>query len=588
LRLGSLLLLIVVAAAVYAHALGAGFVWDDNYQILRNPSLRDISYLPHIFTSAFWDFLNPNLAKTTHFYRPMQAVTYMAGYFLFDNKPWGFHLINVLFHIAATLMVYVIARRLLQNDYLALAAGLLFAAHPIHTESVTWIAGVTDVNCAVFYFLSFYLYLRAEDHVIARRGLVKALSFFSFFVALLCKEMALTLPAILIAYEYSYGNYSLSRPDLIRMAKKIGPYFFVLLVYTVIRISVLGFFSTSYQSLPLSWYQNLLLLLIFLSEYVKKLVLPIHLNAFHMFKRHNSLADLGVLGGLALLIGLGLAFYKLRSKEDRRLLFLIAWIFITLVPVLNLSAVSPSRFAERYLYIPSLGFCLLLCALADRLIKALKPRAFPQVEQAALACLLALLGFYSAQTMARNFDWKDNITLYSTTIKASPYSAHMRNNLALEYVTRPNASDMALSEFQEALNVAAMDYIQPPGEDYQSLIGIGVAYFRKGRYAEAQATFEKALEINPAREWAYSFLAAVFSRDDSKLSRTIALLHKSLAINPNNEATHDILGVVLLNKGDYQGAVREFTEALRIFPDYPDARQHLQLVQDMLKKSGRN
>src|SRR5262249_22012901 len=141
-RVWPIALLVVVTLAVYANALGLGFVWDDNYQILRNYFLRDPHYIPKIFTSAFWDFLNPNQALATNFYRPMQSLTYMLCYQIFGLQPWGFHLVSLLLHLAATLMAYGLLRCWGVEFRIAGAAALLFAVHPIHTESVTWVAGV--------------------------------------------------------------------------------------------------------------------------------------------------------------------------------------------------------------------------------------------------------------------------------------------------------------------------------------------------------------------------------------------------------------------------------------------------------------
>jgi len=117
-------LLLLVTCAVYANALGLGFVWDDHYQILRNHWLRDPHYIPQIFTSAFWDFLNPNQRTTTNFYRPLQSLTYMLCYGISGLEPWSFHLASVLLHVGVTLMAYALLRRWTSDYRVALAAAL--------------------------------------------------------------------------------------------------------------------------------------------------------------------------------------------------------------------------------------------------------------------------------------------------------------------------------------------------------------------------------------------------------------------------------------------------------------------------------
>src|SRR5262249_5797263 len=189
--------LLVVAFAVYVNAIGADFVVDDNSQILRNPQIRDWSYVPTIFSQSVWEFQGADARG--NYYRPLQLFTYMLTYFVFGLKPFGFHLVNILLHGAVTYLVYRVVLSLFGNSWVAFGAALLFATHPMHTESVTWIAGLTDVLCAVFYFASFWLYI---DGTTAENKKRIRVAYLLFFPALLTKEMAATLPLMAALYEH--------------------------------------------------------------------------------------------------------------------------------------------------------------------------------------------------------------------------------------------------------------------------------------------------------------------------------------------------------------------------------------------------
>src|SRR5262249_18320300 len=144
----------------YWNSLGGAFVWDDQIQILRNPTIRDLSNLPSAFTSAFWSFLGSGIQNQTNYYRPLQTVTYMLAYAAAGFSPTPFHAFNLVFHVLASIFVFLLAADLLGSDMQGMLVGALYAVHPVHTEAVAWIAGVPDVACGAFYFAAFWTFLR--------------------------------------------------------------------------------------------------------------------------------------------------------------------------------------------------------------------------------------------------------------------------------------------------------------------------------------------------------------------------------------------------------------------------------------------
>jgi hypothetical protein len=208
----AVIIILAVSFGVYFNALFNGFVYDDQYMILQNPWIRDARHIAKIFLTDMWAFKGQ---EAGNYYRPMFHIFYMADYHIFGLKSWGFHLTKILFHMGSSLLVFLMASTIMSrhgggntktyNEYVPFAAALLFATHPIHTEAVL---GITEVSLAFFYFLSFYLYVRAD---VKGRG-VPVSSVVFFFLAALSKETALTLPILLFAYDYSFKRDSVLHP----------------------------------------------------------------------------------------------------------------------------------------------------------------------------------------------------------------------------------------------------------------------------------------------------------------------------------------------------------------------------------------
>src|SRR5262245_58567084 len=188
-----LLLIAALAFLTYSNALRAGFVWDDELQIVKNWQIRGLNYIPSAFSSAFWTFADPEAGAHTNFYRPVQTLSYIAAFQVGGLAPWPFHLINILLHTLASALVYLICVELQISPVAAAIGAAIFATHPIHTETVAWAAGTPDASCAVFYFLSLLLWLRFMRTTQQKWRWMSAAS---FLVALFSKEMAITLPAI--------------------------------------------------------------------------------------------------------------------------------------------------------------------------------------------------------------------------------------------------------------------------------------------------------------------------------------------------------------------------------------------------------
>jgi tetratricopeptide (TPR) repeat protein len=514
-------IIIAVSLAVYSNILGNGFAYDDNYQLLGNPWIKDAKFIPEIFSNNVWGFRG----EITNYYRPMMYVIYLLTYYLFGIAPWGFHLVSVVLHAGSSVLVFMIAR-ILFSEYkshskylsISLMAAALFAVHPIHTEAVDWVSCVPELSYSFFCMLSLYLYLRSEN----RFNTSYYLSVVAFFVGTLCKEPAITLPGLLIACDLLLNK---KKPELMFILKRYALFALAASAYLCIRFYALGASIDARQHGEYSHYGNSFIIFV---TYIKKLILPINLKLFYSFKPAQSLFEASAFTSI-LITALIVALFYVAYKKDRLVFFCLLIIVVPLLPCLYTPAITGSSVqAERYLYLPSAGFCMLVSLLVSRL-------AGSQGRNAAVPVLLALIALYSTGTILRNADWKDDYSLWTAELKNSPQSDVAKNNLlsaagthidlGVEYEKRGH-DDLAIEEYIAATNC------NPPADDaYLAYKSLGNVYRRMGRVDKAIEAFEK-----------------------------------SLIVNPNNADMHNDVGIEYVKKGDIEKAIEHFRAAVRLDP----------------------
>jgi hypothetical protein len=325
-------IIIALSLAVYSNALLNGLVYDDLAQVVENRWLRDLSYLREVFAKGVWGFSGD---EQSNYYRPLMHVSYMLTYAVFGLRPWAFHLVNILLHAAVSVLVFFSALKLAKSAQLSatiappLLAALLFAAHPIHTEAVTWVAGIPELSFAFFYLWSFYLYMQAAEEDSQHPGLLVLLSLISFFLSTLSKETALTLPIVLVAYDFSFRKGSF---EPLLSLKRYLPYALVAAAYFAIRTEVLGGFAHMKRHAELSNYEYFINVFPLISRYLEKLVLPLNLNVFYEFHPIHSILQAEGIVSLAVTCAF-LLFVVLSYRKHKLAFFSASFIVIPLLPV---------------------------------------------------------------------------------------------------------------------------------------------------------------------------------------------------------------------------------------------------------------
>ena len=410
-----------MAFAVYANSLAGGFITDDQFQILNNPVVTGAQRLGSAFGSGVWAFLG----YRGNYFRPLQFAIYGLIYRAFGPSAFAFHLLMVMLHAVNTALVYSLARRLLAGRVPAAAwvAACLFAMHPIHTEAVNWIAALPDVLVTTLALTGLLSFAIQEAAPTAVQTLAHCAI---YFAVLITKETGVILLPLYAAYQWLRG----ARRNWAMYAGMVG----VFTLYLAMRIHALGGLAPAQQTFfHLTGLEFAMSAAVLLARYFAALVWPLDLNFFHVFHPTTG-ASWQLIVSLVSLGAIAWGVVRFGSRE-RVAVFAGFWIVASITPALNIPGVGQNVFAERYLYLPSVGFAILAALFWAWLADARPNWAVP-----AAAVILLL---FSMETIARNRDWKDDFTLLQVTLRQSPGSGYLHNLMAGAWVQR--------DQFQSAL-----------------------------------------------------------------------------------------------------------------------------------------
>ena len=536
-------LLLVCAFLVYSNSLLFGFVYDDHFQIDGNPYVHSFRYIGRIFTTTVWSF--QGLEGQTNYYRPLMTFGYLLCDRVFQSFPMGFHLVNLLLNCTVVWLVFVVCAALFADETVALAAAALFALHPIHSEVVAWIAAVTELQLAVFYLLGFLLFLRAGQEGGKPRLVRSALMCASFVLALLSKEQAITLPLMATIYEHWYrADRKTSRWT--SKAARYAPLWMVAALYVVFRVTVLRAFAPVVQRAELTLPQLIFSGFALLGQYAAKLFWPHPLLGFYVFHQTGGIVDLRVLAGIAVVL-IFCALFALLWRRAHPYSFAMIWMAVTILPVLNVRWMAASAFAERYLYLPSLGFSAVAAGAAVWLWRNAGSRHV--IRWIGVAAALAIAALACAQIIARNRDWRDDKSFFTAALAVDPHSSYMRTSLAtVEWSEHQPAA--AVRDWQTALADKPDNAI--------ALSNLGMAMGEQKRWQEAEPYLRKAVELRPRFAAPHMHLGKMYA-ELGKPVEAEKEFRRGVEISPLNAEERNQLAKFL----DEQGRLAEAEEQYR-------------------------
>ena len=539
------LTLFLLAFLPYSNIFFNWFVYDDSFLVVSNPYVHSFRYLRQIFTTSAWSFYGPQ--GISNYYRPIMTFEFLLSYQIAGPVPFSFHMVSILLNGIAVCLVLLILRRLSEERVALVAAGL-FALHPIHTEPIAWIASVGDLNLAVFYLATFLFYLKLPEA--QEKTWPRAMMCVSFALALLSKETAMTLPVLAMLFEHFYRDDRFTTT----LKEKFSRYralWIVAALYLTVRAAIMGGIAAVIMRPNLSWHDTVLSAIALIGRYLGKLVWPARLSVFYGFHPSRHFTDVNVLLGLAG-IALCAIFFAALWKRAHIVSFALVWVFLPLGPVMNARWMPAGVFGERYLFLPSVGFCWLFAWSAVQIwngsvpaVPRLAARAVP-----ALVCIVALL--YGVRTVSRNRDWGDEALLYRGATETQDDSSVIRTNLGSTAIDRGNW-ELAEREWLDALSI-------DPANAY-ALDDMALLRQRQERYFESVDYSRRALRSFPAYTTAHINLAETLAA----MKRTAEAdwqFRVATTLSPLSTRAHNNYGKFLLAQGRSEDARAEYERSV--------------------------
>ena len=578
-------LVALAAFLLYANTLGHNYAQDDAIVIYDNMFTQEgFSGIPGLLSNdTFYGFFKEegkaNLVSGGR-YRPLTPVMFAIEHAFFDSNPFVGHLFNVLWHVVLALMVYYCLRRLCigsalsRSSFFVLSATLIYIAHPVHTEVVANIKGRDEIMAMLGAVFSLYAVLRYTD---AKQIKWAWMALAGFFLGLMSKENTITFLAVAPLALVMFRKFT-----WIRALKATWPLAVAAFVFLVIRSSVLGldFGGTprelmnnpflkweNGQWLDFSFSEKAASIFFTLGKYIQLLVFP-HPLSHDYYPRAIPLVDFSnwkVL--LSVLMHILLAVVALKTFKKRSLVsFGILYYLITLSIVSNIVFPIGTHMSERFLFMPSLGFAIVVAYLLSIISK----------PKAAYAILAVLILAYSAKTISRNTVWKDDYTLFTTDVNNDTRSAKLLNAAGGAISNR--VSSMPEGPQKTKLINEAIGYLQKAIDIHptyrNAYLILGNSYYYAGRYNEAIEMYEKVLSLSPGygealRNFPIILREAAKSvgQKQRNYDQAEKWLLKAYGMNPNDFETLRLLGITYGIKGNHTKAIEYFNKALEVRPD---------------------
>lgn len=578
-RLGSqwlfITIIVLLSIIIYTNTLWNGFVYDDMDEIVNNQWVKQFN----------------SIIEPCHRYRITETSTFYLNYKLGGPAPSGFHLTNLLFHILVSVSVYFLGWLLLKNPLPAFFAGALFATHPVHTEAVSIISNRQELLMMLFLLLSLILYIKVrESESLGKTRRPKIWVFFGlslifYFLATAAKEVAIILPVLLFLYDFYFLRNS--KLGIRNSLKWYIPYFIIAGLFVLFSISGprwhfsypgLNVVSLGHSlSAGRSYASILVTQLRGFSEYLRLLFYPDRLSADYYFPIYQSIIKPNIIFAILLLVS-SFVFTVILFRRFKVISFGLAWFLINLLPVAN---ILPKTFfvAERYLYIPSFGFCLAIGFLFWQMINR-KP-----LRILGIILFDVVIMFYSGRTMVRNTDLKSEQTLWSKTLMVNPMSVPAHANLGAALLNEGRLEEsinesrkaiainpsytkpyynlgialLKLERYQEAIDNLSSAIRSDP-KSYESHIALGAVFQKTGKHSEAIEEFKKALTLNGDANLHHAL--GISYQATGEYDEAIKEFRLAITINPNLGEAHNDLGVEYGRKGLYDEAIKEFNEAI--------------------------
>ncbi len=599
--------LILLTTAVFAVAATYDFVnYDDPDYVTENRNVKAGLTLKGVG----WAFTT-NLHDHWH---PLTWMSHMLDCQLFGLHPAGPHTINILLHVANTLLIFLVLLRMTKAPWKSALVAAFFALHPLHVETVAWVTGRKDLLSTFFMFLTLWVYARYAEQPCLGKYLL-ALSMFA--MGLLAKSMLVTLPVILILLDYwplgrfprnkSNGGLKSSFFFLLkaRVLKEKIPFFLL----SIIDSGIILFMSQNRlggkTGPSFSLWERLLHATNGYAAYVKKLFWPTDISIAYQPNAHLT-AWITVLSAVLIL---GISLFSLKNLKRRPYLMVgWLWFLVMLFPVIGFIRTGPHILADRYSYVTYIGlFIMVSWAIGEWSQKGLRHK---QIAISAAVLGIVLCSFL---TLAQVKYWKNSVTLFTHAIAVNRSNVTAQLNLGLALHNQGNDKE-AMDHLKKAIELAPekaivqyglASFLSDLGKTQEAIpylseairlkpgylkahVQLGICLARIGKFDQAYAHFKEAINLDKEDPWVhYNYGNALGLQ--KKYTEAIGEIKKAVEMDPHYELARNRLstykrmfslekGIKLFENGKVEEAAEMLEKMVRLFPDEPQAYFYLGLI----------
>jgi len=548
------LILIIAAIAFfsYINTLGHDWTFDDHEYITNNEYVKNPWRVADIFTTTYIYGVN---SRQTGLYRPVTIFSYALNNAVTGLRPSLFHLVNNLTHTINSVLVLVVLAAIFGRIDMAFFAALLFAIHPVHTEAVNNVVGRAELLSFLFMMLSLWLYVIRDRN----QKLFYPLALFCFMLALMCKEIPAVLPFVILL-EHAGRWVRGKRRHVKRDVFETAGFFAIFALYMVIRnvavnrcgpVPEIMFNDNPLAGLP--FLERLPTALTVIVKYCMLLVFPLRLSADYSFNQIPMVGTMGnhmtVFGALFIVVTAAVGMRAITRSHT--LYFGVLVLSLPFLVMSNIVFPIGTIMGERLLYIPSLGFSVILaCAVLWICREALKSPRFSLWT----VCIITVL--YAGRTLARNSDWKDNAAIFTKTAQTSPMAVKNSYNYAL-VLKREGRLREAITEYRKAVSIWS--------GHQRAWYNLGNALAENKQFIEAADAYKRSLEILPDDPGALRNLALTY-KELQQPEKAVETFEKILDIRPDDIKARQNIGNIWVQFKNYDRALAVFEENVRINP----------------------
>ena len=556
------LFLIMTTLAVYWQVGNHEFVnYDDDDYVTENRQVRagcTIEGVTWAFTTKFHGH-----------WHPLTWLSHMTDCQLFGLNPGRHHLTSLFLHIANTLLLFLVFKRMTGALLRSAFVAALFALHPLHVETVAWVADRKDVLSTFFWMLTMWTYVRYSKRPGFNRYLPVLIA---FVLGLMAKSMVVTLPFVLLLMDYwPLGRYStiqqfnnstiqqFNHSSLPRLVWEKVLFLILMGACAVVTVSVMQYERTPDMDLSKLWptKSHIANALVSYITYIGKMLWPLDMAIPYPCPDVLPVWQVGGAGLLLLCISF-LVFW--RRRRYPYLLVGWLWYLVTLVPVIGLVKGGPHAIADRYTYVPLIGlFIIIAWGVPDILARWRYKKKGLAAASAILLSILMVITWFQLR------HWTNGITLFKHAINVTANNSLAHNNLGNALKNQGKLSE-AIKHYIEALRIRP-NYVL-------AHYNLGNVLTDQGKLSEAIKHYTDALRIRPNYAKAHNNLGNAL-KNQGKLSEAIKHYIEALRIRPNDAKTHNNLGSALTDQGKLSEAIKHYIEALRIRPNYVLAHYNL-------------